>query len=390
MIHRLSSRTNVRARSLAAAILLGLLAVPAAHAQPARPQGRPPVPVSVAPVTVQDVPIHLRGLGTVQAYRSVLVRARVDGVIDQIAFTEGQEVRPGDLLARIDPRPYQAVLDQAIAKRAANLALLDAAKADLDRYTQLAQTEVASRQRLDNIRAQVGQLTAAIQGDEAAIAAAKLNLDYTRIVAPIEGRVGLRMMDQGNFVRQAENQGIVTLSQMRPISVLFTLPQDMLPRITAAMARGKVPVVAYAADDKTLLDEGELLTPENAIDAATGTIKLKATFANKDHKLWPGQFVHARLLVETLTGVLTVPSAAVQRGMEGLYVFAVQPDSTVAHHDVTTRLDNGILAVLDSGVKPGQSVVTGGHSRLTNGSRVTVSKPVQPAAQAAAPAKSGG
>lgn len=343
-----------------------------ALAQSGRPGGGAPVPVSVAPVRVQDVPVYLRGLGAVQAYRSVTVRARVDGVIDRIGFTEGEDVKPGDLLAQIDPRPYQAALDQAIARKAANQALLDAAQADLERYTQLARTEAASRQRVDTFRAQVGQLTAAIQGDEANVAAAKLNLDYTRILAPIEGRVGLRIVDQGNFVRQAESQGIVTLSQMRPISVLFTLPQDNLPRITQAMARGAVQVLAYSSDDKTLLDEGELLTPESTIDATTGTIKLKATFPNAKLALWPGQFVNARLLIETRPGAITVPSAAVQRGLNGLYVFTVKPDATVARQDVEMALDNGRDAVVTSGVKNGDQVVIGGHSRLTAGSRVTV------------------
>ena len=361
-------------RRILVTALCGVLAAHATDgvAQPARPGGGAPVPVSAAPAQMQDMPVYLRGLGTVQAYRSVTVRARVDGVIDRIGFTEGQDVKPGDLIAQIDPRPYQAALDQAIARKAANQALLDAAQADMERYTQLARTEAASRQRVDNTRAQVGQLTAAIQGDEANIAAAKLNLDYTRITSPIDGRAGLRLVDQGNFVRQAESQGIVTLSQMRPISVLFTLPQDTLPRITQAMARGPVQVTAFASDDKTLLDEGELLTPESTIDTTTGTIKLKATFPNAKLALWPGQFVNARLLIETRPGAVTVPSAAVQRGLAGLYVFIVKPEGTVARQDVEMTLDNGQRAVVTTGVKPGDQVVTGGHSRLTAGSRVTV------------------
>jgi multidrug efflux system membrane fusion protein len=319
------------------------------------------------------VPVFLRGLGAVQAYRSVVVRARVDGVIDTINFTEGQEVRPGDLLVQLDPRPYQAALDQAIARKAANEALLEAAKADLERYTQLARTEAASRQRLDNIRAQAAQLTAAIQADDAAIAAAKLNLDYTRITSPIEGRVGLRQVDQGNFVRQAESQSIVTITQHRPISVLFTLPQDTLPRVTEAMARGPVRVVAYASDDATQLADGTLLTPDNAIDATTGTIRLKAVFGNDSRKLWPGQFVHARLLVETKPGATVVPSVAVQRGQAGLFVYVVQQDGTVAKRDVEIGTDNGKEVIVTSGVKEGEQVVTGGHSRLAPGAKVTIS-----------------
>lgn len=378
------------------AIAIGLLMPPGGSpfAQPARP-GTPPVPVTVAPATHRDVPVFLRSLGAVQAYRSVIVRARVDGLIDRIAFTEGQDVRPGDLLAQIDPRPYQAALDQTVARKAANQALLDAAEADLERYIQLARTEAASRQRVDNIRAQVGQLTAAIQGDEANITAARLNLDYTKIVSPIEGRVGLRLVDQGNFVRQAESQGMVTISQMRPISVIFTLPQDALPRVTQAMGRGRIAMLAYAADDKTLLDEGELLTPDSAIDPATGTIKLKATFPNARLSLWPGQFINVRLLLETLPGALTVPTAAVQRGLSGLYVYVVKPDDTVARRDVEVVLDNGTIAVLAGAVlagavlagdlradtvQPGDQVVIGGHSRLGPTSRVAVTRSPPPQA----------
>jgi len=352
--------------------VLALAGATGAHAQrPGGPTG--PVPVSAATAQREDVPVFLRGLGTVQAYRAVTVRARVDGAIDTINFTEGQEVKPGDLLVQIDPRPYQAALDQALAKKAAGEALLDAAKADLERYTQLTRTEAASKQKLENIRALTNQLTAAIQGDEAAIATARLNLDYTRITSPIEGRVGLRLVDQGNFVRQAESQGIVTITQHRPISVLFTLPQDTLPRITAAMARGPVRVLAYASDDATQLAEGTLLTPDNAIDAATGTIRLKSVFGNDARKLWPGQFVHARLLAETKPGATVVPSVAVQRGQAGLFVYVVQQDGTVAKRDVEIGTDNGKEVIVTSGVKEGEQVVTGGHSRLAPGAKVTIS-----------------
>jgi multidrug efflux system membrane fusion protein len=364
--------------AIVAANIWALTGRPVAQQAPPRPNAGPPaVPVSVASATRQDVPVYLRGLGAVQAYRSVLVRVRVDGTIDRIAFTEGQDVQPGDLLAQIDPRPYQAALDQAQAKKAADEALLDAATSDLERYTKLARTEAASQQKLDNIRALAGQLAAAVLGDNAAIATAKLNLDYTRITAPIGGRVGLRLVDQGNFVRQAELQGIVNIAQIRPISVVFTLPQDALPRISEAMAQGKMSVLAYASDDKILLDEGTLLTPDNAIDATTGTIKLKATFSNGLGKLWPGQFVNARLLIETRPNVITVPSIAVQRGPNGLYVYVVKPDATVARQEVTIEADNGRLAIVTSGVKEGDQVVTGGHSRLQPGARVTMGAAAQ-------------
>ena len=376
-----------RTGAWAAALLLAAWCFMApSQSQAQRPPAAGPVPVSAVPAVRQDVPVYLRGLGSVQAYRSVTVRARVDGAIDSINFTEGQEVKPGDLLVQLDPRPYQAALDQAVARKAADEALLEAAKLDVERYTALARSEAASRQRLDAVRAQANQLTAAIQGDDAAIATAKLNLDYTRILSPIEGRIGLRLVDQGNFVRQAESQGIVTITQHQPISVVFTLPQDSLPRITEAMTRGKVQVLAYASDDTTLLDSGALLTPDNAIDAATGTIKLKATFANVARKLWPGQFVQARLLIETQPNVITVPSAAVQRGQSGLYIYAVQPDGTVARRDVEVSVDNGKIASVNAGVKEGEQVVTGGHSRLTAGSRVTISGTAPAAGAPTAPA----
>jgi multidrug efflux system membrane fusion protein len=354
-----------------------------AAASPAAPavQG---VPVTVASAQRQNVPVYLRGLGSVQAYRSVLVRARVDGAIDKIAFTEGQEVQPGELLVQIDPRPYQAALDQAVAKKNADTALLDAANADVDRYTQLSRTEVASKQKLENVRAVANQLQAALQGDDAAIATARLNLEYTRILSPISGRVGLRQVDQGNFVRQAENQTIVTIAQIQPISVVFTLPQDNLARVMDTMGKGKVSVLAFASDDKQLLDEGELLTPDSTIDASTGTIKLKATFPNVARRLWPGQFVNVRLLIETRTDAITVPSAAVQRGLNGPYVYLVQPDSTVARREVTVALDDGRLATVTAGVAEGDRVVTAGHSRLTAGTKVnitagnTVGTPPQP------------
>jgi len=356
--------------SVAASAPAPVASTPAA-ASPAAPavQG---VPVTVASAQRQNVPVYLRGLGSVQAYRSVLVRARVDGAIDKIAFTEGQEVQPGELLVQIDPRPYQAALDQAVAKKNADTALLDAANADVDRYTQLSRTEVASKQKLENVRAVANQLQAALQGDDAAIATARLNLEYTRILSPISGRVGLRQVDQGNFVRQAENQTIVTIAQIQPISVVFTLPQDNLARVMDTMGKGKVSVLAFASDDKQLLDEGELLTPDSTIDASTGTIKLKATFPNVARRLWPGQFVNVRLLIETRTDAITVPSAAVQRGLNGPYVYLVQPDSTVARREVTVALDDGRLATVTAGVAEGDRVVTAGHSRLTAGTKVNI------------------
>ncbi|MBV8916325.1 MAG: efflux RND transporter periplasmic adaptor subunit, partial [Acetobacteraceae bacterium] len=321
----------VRAILLAASVSTPVFAQNGSVSSPS-----PVVPVTTAVVTRQDVPVVVRALGTVQPFQSVLVRARVDGTLDKVFFTEGQYVKPGDLLAQLDPRPYQAILDQAVAKKAADEATLVQARADLVRYVDLAGSQVASRQRLDQARAAVGQAEAAVRGDDASIDAAQLNLGFTRIVSPIEGRVGLRLTDPGNFIRVADNNttGIVTITQIRPISLIFTLPQDTLPQVQVAMRRAKLPVLAYSSDDKTKLSEGELLTTDSSIDVTTGTIKLKAVFANPDDALWPGQFVNVRLQLDTRRNAPAVPTTSVQRGPEGLYVYVVKPDSTVARQSV--------------------------------------------------------
>lgn len=365
--------------SLAGAFLAGALAIGLAAAPPLAgtalaqaPAGGPVVPVTTAPVTRQDVPVILTGLGSVQAYETVLVRARVDGTLNRIAFTEGQEVHPGDLLAVIDPRPYQATLEQAVARRAADVAQLANARADLARTQALAQSSFASRQSLDTQRALVEQLLATIQGDDATIAQAKLNLDFTRITSPIEGKVGLKQVDAGNIVHATDTNGIVTITQIRPISVVFTLPQDNLPAIIAEMRKGKLTVQAFSADDRTKLGTGTLLTTDNAIDPATGTIRLKATFPNQEESLWPGQFVNARLLLRTMPNVLTVPSVAVQRGPAGLFVYVVKPDSTVGVQPVEVAQDDGTTAVISKGLDEGTAVVTAGQSRIQNGTKVNV------------------
>ena len=338
---------------------------------PAAPSA-PAVPVSVAPVLRKDVPIWLRGLGTVQALQSVQLRSRVDGTLMRVPVTEGQDVKQGDLLAVIDPRPYQALLDAALAKKRQDEATLAAAKADMARYTALAEKEIASRQKLELTTALVGQITATLAADEAQIDAAKLNVAFCYITAPFDGRVGLRVIDPGNFIRAAEIASVMPLAQLRPIAVTFTVPQDHLPAIQRALAAGKPRVVAYASDDKTELDQGTLLTIDNTIDPATGTIKLKATFPNASYQLWPGQFTNARLLVSTSTGALTLPSAAVRHGQDGLFVFVVKPDQTVARQAVEIERDDGVSVVVTKGVEEGQRAVVDGHSRLQNGSRVSL------------------
>lgn len=369
---------NSLRRTLAAAVLPVALVALAAQAQAqGGAQGGPgggAVPVTVATVAKRDVPVLERAVGTVQPLRSVVVRARVDGTLDQVLFTEGQEVEPGDVLAQIDPRPYKAVLDQALARKAASEAQLALARTDLTRTAELAQTGSAPRQRLDLQRAQVLQAEAAVQGDEAAIAAAALNLGFTRIVSPIAGRVGLRQVDPGNLVRASDGAGIATVTQLQPISAVFTLPQDVLPRVKAAMREGKLSAEAYSSDDRERLAEGELLTFDNAIDSGTGTIRLKASFPNADRALWPGQFVNVRLRLDVREGAPTVPSTAVQRGQDKLYVFVVKPDGTAAVRPVELAQDDGHLAVVRRGLEGGERVVVSGQSRLTDGSRVAASE----------------
>lgn len=362
-------------------------ASPSATASPATPPASGPtgVPVSVAPVQRKDVPIWLRGLGLVQAFNAVQLRSRVDGTLTQVPVTEGQEVKQGDLLAVIDPRPYQAALDAALAKKQQDEAQIATAQSDLARYTTLAKEEVASRQKLEVVAALTKQLRAAIVGDEAQIEAAQLNLSFCYITAPFDGRVGLRTVDPGNLVRAAEATSIMTVAQLRPISVTFALPQDNLPAIAEAMANGKLPVLASSSDDKAELDRGTLLTVDNAIDPATGTIKVKATFPNPQNKLWPGQFVNVRLLIGTDKGVLTVPTAAVQHGPGNLYVYAIKPDGVVARQIVRQLRDDGTVAVLADGVEEGQQVVTDGQSRLQAGSRVAINTTTKSASSQAKP-----
>jgi multidrug efflux system membrane fusion protein len=368
--------------------LAATVAMPCSAQAPAQGAGPPTVPVSVAPVVRQDVPVLLHGLGTVLALQTVQLRSEVDGVLMKVPVTEGQDVKQGDVLAIIDPRPYQAALDAAIARKQQDEAQLVAAKADVGRYTSLAARQVASQQQLEVAQAKAGQLIAAIAMDEAQIVTAKLNLTWCYIMAPFDGRVGLREIDPGNFIRSAEVTPLLPVSQLRPIAVTFTLPQDNLPAIQKAMAAGKPPVVAYSSDDKTELDHGTLLTIDNTIDSTTGTIKLKATFPNANYQLWPGQFVNPRLLIGTSAGALTVPSAAVRHGQDMLFVYVVKPDQTVARTAVEIGHDDGVTSVVTKGLEEGQLAVTDGQSRLQNGTRVSITNGAPK--EAANPPRQGG
>lgn len=357
------------------------LAVSAILSAPAAPTGaraQAAPPVTVARATRHDVSVFASGIGTVQAYQSVLVRARVDGTLERIAFTEGQDVKPGALLAVIDPRPYAALLAQAQAKRAADAAQLQNARLDLARYASLARTNFASRQQVDTQQATVNQADATLQGDEAAIATAALNLSFCNIQSPIEGVVGLRQVDAGNLVHATDTGGIVTITQVQPISLVFTLPEQQLPSVREAMAQGAPRVIAASSDGGRTLSEGTLLTPSNSIDASTGTIALKATFQNTDRALWPGQFVSARIQLGTDRNAVTIPSAAIQHGPDGLYVFVVGPDQTAEKRNVTTGTEADGQIVIATGLSGGEDVITAGQVRVMAGQKV---KPAPPDAK---------
>jgi membrane fusion protein, multidrug efflux system len=364
--------------AIGASVAIGRHSAAQQQAQP--PTTSPAVPVSVAQATKQDVPVYLSGLGTVQALNTVTVRARVDGTLMQVPVAEGQIVKQGTLLAVIDPRPYQAVYDQAVAKKAQDDAQLSNAKLDMERYTSLARQDFASRQQVDTQRAQVTQFTAALKGDDAAIEAAQLNLSYCYITAPFDGRLGLRQVDPGNLVHATDMGGIMTITQVHPIAVVFTLPQRNLPPIVEEMAKGPVAVTAWSGDDHRQLAAGTLLTPDNAIDTTTGTIRLKATFTNDENRLWPGQFVDTRLLLRTEQQVVAVPTHAVQHGQDILYVYIVKPDSTV-HRQPVVAENRGPVMVITKGLDAGQTIVVDGQSRLQEGMLV---------AGTAAPAQTGG
>ena len=343
---------------------------------PGGPSGGMAVPVVAGKVEEQNVPIYLDGLGTVQAFNTVTVKARVDGQIDKIAFTEGQDVKEGELLALIDPRPYQAALDQAIAKKAQDDAQLSNARVTLKRDEDLIAKKVLDQQSYDTQRFLVDQLVATVQGDQAAVDNARTQLDYTRIAAPLAGRVGVRLVDQGNIIHAGDTGGVVVITQVRPISVVFTLPEQDLQLIRdqhpGGGAQGQMKVVAMGRDQKNQLADGTLAVIDNVIDQTTGTIKLKATFGNDDLRLWPGEFVNARLLLTTREHGLTVPASVVQRGPKGPYVFVIKDDQTVDTRPVKVAQTEDGVALLEDGVKAGERVVVDGQYKLQPGSKVTL------------------
>ena len=337
--------------------------------------GRPAVPVTVVAATRRDLPIYLTGLGTVQATLSVGIHSLVEGTLQEVRFTEGQRVKNGDILAKIDPRPYQAALDQAKAKKAQDEAQLVAAEKDLARFITLAQKSFETQQNLDLQRAKVDQLKAMIEGDAASIEAAQVQLDRTDIRAPSDGRVGIRLVDPGNTVHASDTGAIVNLVLVQPAAVVFTLPAQALDNVRRAMVHGTVEITAFDQDNRVPLSVGKLLLIDNAIDAATATIRLKAVFANDDERLWPGEFVNARLLLETRSDALAIPSAAIQRGPQGLFVWIATADNTAAVRPLRVGPTTGDLTIVDSGLEEGDRVVTDGQYKLQAKTPVSVSTP---------------
>ena len=388
-------------RSIATAIVALVLVGVAGFVwwQPAKQQQQPrfgrggggddgPVPVVADLAKRSDVPVYLDGVGTIRALNTVTVRSQVDGKLLSVNYTEGQDVERGYVLAQIDPTTYQAAYDQAVAKKALDEATLANARLDLDRYNKLVSTNSIARQQLDTQRMTVAQQEAQVKLDQAQIDNAKAILDYTQIVAPLTGRTGIRQVDQGNIVHASDANGIVVITQLQPLSVLFTLPQQQLGEVNRAFAAGALPVEAFGPDNKTVVETGELKVVDNQVDSSTGTIKLKAEFANRELQLWPGGFINVRLLTHTLKQVVVAPTAAVQRGPNGTFVYVVQPDNKVAVRPVTVSQQDEVQAVIAKGLEADERVVTTGFARLTAGAAVAVTnsesapspgaQPVQP------------
>ena len=370
----------MRKRLLALAVLpiaaigmaVGYIYYPSKSAPP--PAAPPAVPVVAGVVTQHDVPIYLNGVGTVIAYNTVVVRSQISGQLVSINFTEGQVVHKDDLLAQIDPRPYQAQLDQAIADRDRDQAQLLNAQANLNRYTPLAAKGYATPQLVDTQKAQLAQLQAMVKADEAVIEAAQTNLSYTRLTAPIDSVTGIRQIDIGNIIHPTDANGLVIVTQVEPISLIFTLPETVLPQIQQEQEKTKEPikVVAYSQDNTIKLDEGTLGLVNNQIIQTTGSIQLKANFPNKEHRLWPGQLVNARLLVDTRHDGLTVPASVVQQGPKGPYAYVINPDNAVEIRPITVAQISEGQALINSGLKANEQVVVDGQYKLQAGSRVTL------------------
>lgn len=358
----------------AALPLLFRTVAPSAEAQ-APPSSAPGVPVTADTVATADVPVFLQAIGTAQAYNMVTIKSRVDGQIVRIDFTEGQDVKSGTPLIQIDPRPYQAALEQAEAAKQKDEAQLASVQQDLVRWTELVAQGYKSRQTYDQTKAQVDQFKASIKGDEAQINTARLNLSYATIRAPIDGRLGAKLVDVGNMVRATEGTSLVTLAQLKPILVSFTLPQEHQNKLREKQARAPLEVLAYGEDNKTLLATGKLTLIDNVIEQTTGTIRLKATFDNTDERLWPGEFINVRVVLNTRKAVPTVPAQTVQEGPSGRYAYVIKDDETVERRAVEVASVQDGIAVIAKGLEGGEKVVVEGQYRLTQGARVRVSAP---------------
>ena len=335
----------------------------------------PAIPVTVGVVSAQDVPVLLHGIGTVQAFNTIAIKSRVDGTIVKVDFTEGQEVEAGAVLFQIDPRPYRAALAQAKAAKAQHTAQLESAQLDFERSSKLISRGFQTQQSFDQQRATVGQLNAAIEGDQAQIETAELNLEYTNIRAPISGRLGARLVDIGNLVRAGEAAPLVMMTQVRPVFVTFTLPQQNFEDVRDRQIKQALAVKAYTSDDTRELSAGRLTLIDNAIDQLTGTIRLKAQFDNEDERLWPGQFVNVRVVLDTRRGVPTVPAQAVQDGPDGPIVYVVGPGDTVRRKKIEVAMVQDGVAAVTQGLAPGERVVVNGQFRLTDGARVNAAPP---------------
>jgi multidrug efflux system membrane fusion protein len=338
--------------------------------QKAQAAGPHAVSVAVAPVLKQDVPVYLEGLGSVTAFNTANIKSRIDGQIMRVNFTEGQTVRQGELLIQIDPRPYQVMLEQMQAQLFKDQATLRDAQLNLQRYTTLIPSGSIAQQQVDTQKSLVDQLDGQVRTDQAQINNAKLQLIYCNITAPFTGRVGLRQVDPGNIVHASDTTPMAILTQLQPIAVIFTLPEDQLPTVSKHMKGATLPVEAYSRDDQNKLATGKLLTIDNQIDQTTGTAKLKAVFDNKDNQLWPNQFVNTNLLLETRKNSTVLPTAAILRGPQGTFVYAVKPDKTVEARNVTISLTQGNNTVITAGLNPGDTVVTDGQDKLQTGSKI--------------------
>ena len=338
----------------------------------AQQAGTDPVPVRATVAQLSDVPVYLDGVGTARALNTVLVKPQVEGKLIAVSFTEGQDVPRGYVLAKIDPTTYQAQYDQAVATKAQHEAQAANARLDLERYMRLAASNAINKQQVDTQRALVAQLEAQVRTDQASIDNARAILSYTEITAPIAGRTGIRQVDAGNIVRPSDTTGLVTITEIKPISVLFNLPQQNLPELNRGMAEGPLPVDAMGPDGRTPVDSGKVTVIDNQVDPTTGTVRIKAEFPNANLQLWPGQFVNVRLLIDTLRQVVVVPTSAVQRGPTGTFVFIIGEDSTVAMRRVTVSRQDDVRAVIADGLKAGERLVTSGFARLADKALVEV------------------